>query len=340
MSDSTDETEVLRARPGGFTIQPIGPFSWAQAVDGLMHWAPVSRFAEGSTDPVRLAFPLDRSFVPVAVALRERDGSLEGEVAGSDDVLAAGRQVARMFGLDQDATGLAAAGDRDPALKPVLEALAGLRQVCFSSPYEAAAWGIISQRISKRQAAAIQARLIAAQGHRLEVAGGEVWSFPSPERLLEVTEVPGLAGVKVERLHGVARAALSGLLDAESLLAMGEEAAVASLRRIPGIGEFWASGIYLRGCAAVDSFPDEPLSIAALGVLHGLGEQPDPAEVRRLTDLYRPYRMWVCYLLRVAAARGIIPGISGREMAIRRAPRTGPPRTDPGAGGLPGLGPL
>jgi hypothetical protein len=34
--------------------------------------------------------------------------------------------------------------------------------------------------------------------------------------------------------------------------------------------------------------------------------------------------MWVCYLLRVAAGRkGLIEGVAGREMALRRAARAG-----------------
>jgi len=35
-------------------------------------------------------------------------------------------------------------------------------------------------------------------------------------------------------------------------------------------------------------------------------------------QVYRPFRMWVCFLLRVAANRGLIGGISEREGAIRR----------------------
>jgi DNA-3-methyladenine glycosylase II len=179
----------------------------------------------------------------------------------------------------------------------------------------------MSQRISMRQAARAQDALIAEHGQPLEVAGGEAWSFPTPERLLTVREVPGLAPIKVERLHGVARAALDGLLDAGRLRQLGDVDGPASLLPIPGIGPFWSSGIYLRGCGIVDVFPEEPLAIAALGQLHGLGDRPDPVAVARLSEAFRPYRMWVCVLLRVAANRGLLPGIRGREMAIRhRAP--------------------
>jgi DNA-3-methyladenine glycosylase II len=152
--------------------------------------------------------------------------------------------------------------------------------------------------------------------------------------------VPGLSSEKVERLKGVARAALDGKLDAERLRALGDEAGPASVREIPGIGPFWASGIYLRGCGIVDVFPDEPIAIAALGNLHGLGDTPRQDQIKRLTTVYRPYRMWVCFLLRVAANRGLIPGVGERQGAIRRAAhgRTGSSRkTRPVSAMRPGL---
>jgi DNA-3-methyladenine glycosylase II len=172
-----------------------------------------------------------------------------------------------------------------------------------------------------RQAAAIQNRLVERLGTRLQVDGGEAWAFPTPERLALLDELTGLAQLKVERLRAVAKAALEGLLDAERLRALGPVAGPESVRAIPGIGPFWSSGIYLRGCGIADEFPDEPLSIAALGALHHLGDRPDPQTVTRYTDPYRPYRMWVSFLLRVAVNRGAIPGVAGREGEIRNEAR-------------------
>jgi DNA-3-methyladenine glycosylase II len=179
----------------------------------------------------------------------------------------------------------------------------------------------MSQRISMRQAAAIQNRLVSRYGTRLEVAGDEAWAFPTPGVLAGLTEFAGLVPVMVDRLRGGAAAALDGLLDAERLRALGPVEGPAALRTIPGIGPFWSSGIYLRGCGIADEFSDEPLALAALGEIHGLGDRPDGETVARLTDVYRPYRMWVTFLLRVAANRGAIPGLTGREREIRSASR-------------------
>jgi DNA-3-methyladenine glycosylase II len=298
-------------------IEPRGPFSWPAALDVLGNFAPTRHHPRRPLTGVTLAFPLDRTFAPTAVALRFENGSLRGEVAGTADLEAVSRQVARIFSLDHDGSDYPAVARRDPAVGRLMTALPGLRPVCFTSPYETAAWGVISQRISMRQAAAIKEGLIAEHGHPIQVAGEEVRSFPEPERLLQVPAL-GLSAEKVERLRGVARAALDGLLDAERLRTLGDEAGPASLLRIPGVGPFWSQGIYLRGCGIKDVFPREPLSIAALGHLHRLGDRPEPDILRQLTDAYRPFRMWVCFLLRVAAGRGLVPGVAGREGAIRR----------------------
>jgi len=311
----------VRTMPAQFEIEPRGPFSWSSALDVLGNFAPTRHHPLGSESDVTLAFPLDGSFAPVAVALRYQDGELKGEVTGTTDTQAAARQVARIFSLDHDGSGYPAVGQRDAAVGQLMEALPGLRPVSFTSPYETAAWGVISQRISTRQAAAIKDRLIAEHGRPLEVGGKQVRGFPGPERLLQVGVLPGLSTVKVDRLRGVARAALDGLLDPERLCALGDEAGPASVLQIPGIGPFWSQGIYLRGCGIRDVFPNEPLSIAALGHLHGLGDRPDAARVAELTDLYRPFRMWVAFLLRVAAGRGLVPGVAGREGGIRRGAR-------------------
>ncbi len=312
--------------PHSFRIEPRGPFSWPLALDVLGHFGPTGRHVPGDGPAVaagsilRLAFPLDGTFEPVAVALRFEAGALHGEVAGTERIEAVAAQVARIFSLDVDGSGYPDLARRDPALGRVMAALPGLRPVCFTSPYETAAWAILSARISMAQAARVQDRLIHELGTRLRLAGEDAWSFPRPERLLELGELPGAAPEKVVRLHGVARAALEGILDAERLRELGDEAGPASLLGIRGIGPFWSSGIYLRGCGITDVFPDEPLSIAALGQLHGLGDRPEQGDVARLTAAYAPYRMWACFLLRVAAGRGI-PGLAGREMAIRRGAR-------------------
>jgi hypothetical protein len=171
-------TELSRST----SIRPLGPFSWDAACDVLANFAPMWQHWRGTARLVPLSFLLDGDFTPVAAATWWADGELQVELSGTDQVDAAAAQVARIYSLDHDATDYPEVGRRDPKVGRLMEALPGLRPICFTSPYETAAWGVISQRISMRQAAAIKARLIEEHGHRLRVAGVEVAAFPAPER--------------------------------------------------------------------------------------------------------------------------------------------------------------
>jgi DNA-3-methyladenine glycosylase II len=266
-------------------------------------WQPVTRHAPGRAEPLRLAFPLDGSFEPVAVALEWQADQVQCEVANGVDMDAVRRQVARIFSLDVDASTYPEIGERDPALGRVMARFWGLHPVLFTSPYECAAWGVISQRISMRQAAVIQRRLVETHGHRLTLGDQEVIAFPTPEWLLQVEAVQGLSSEKVNRLHAVARAARQGLLDPHHLRDLGPEKGPESVPAIPGIGPFWSSGIYLRAAGVTDVIPQEPKALHALATLKGLDHIPAGAELESFLDPYRPWRMWACVLLRVAANR-------------------------------------
>jgi DNA-3-methyladenine glycosylase II len=291
-----------------FSITPAGPFSWERASDFLANFAATSRHGRGRP-AVRMAFPLDGDLTPVGVGLHWDAGALHGVVTGTADVDAARDQVARIFSLDVDATDYPAVGEREPAVGRLMSALPGLRPILFTSPYECAAWAIMSQRISRVQAARVQERLLAELGDPLEVGGEVVRCFPAPERLAELRDLPGLSAEKVRRLRELAAPARAGLLDAARLRALGPERAPAELRRLAGIGEWWSQGIYLRACGVTDVFAGEPIAIRALTAVRGLAEPPGAAELEALTEVYRPFRMWVCVLLRVAVNRGLVPGV-------------------------------
>jgi DNA-3-methyladenine glycosylase II len=58
----------------------------------------------------------------------------------------------RVLSLDVDARDLPSLADRDPVLAQLLEDAGGRRPVCFGTPFEAAVWAVLSQRVSMAQA--------------------------------------------------------------------------------------------------------------------------------------------------------------------------------------------
>jgi len=209
-------------------------------------------------------------------------------------------QLARVLSLDHDATGYAELGARDPVIGRLQQQADHLRPVLFHSPYEAACWAIVSARIQQRQAM----RLRAAMSEHLAVDGVALDVWPAPERLLERETIDGLPATKVERLHGIARAALDGDLDTEALRALEPEQAIVRLQDLPGIGPFWASLIALRSVGPTDALTlGEPRMRRAAAAAYDRPElEKDDDAFVTLAESWRPYRTWISVLLRATAA--------------------------------------
>lgn len=278
-----------------FTIQPRGPFSLLMA--SAHEFGP--RVGATASPILRLAFCADSLDALAGVVLRQdRAGTVHGEVVGDAgvDVDVVRAQVARVLSLDHDGTGWPEVGERDPVLGALQARFHGFRPVLFHSPYEAAAWAVISGHRSQRQADAVRRRLCAALGATLELEGETLHAFPTPARLLRLDALAGLGGEQVARLHGVAGAALAGRLDTARLRALSVEEARAEVMRIPGIGPFFSGLVVIRGAGPVDACTDERKLHDAIAHFYGPG-----ASLQELADRWRPYRAWATVLLRRAA---------------------------------------
>jgi DNA-3-methyladenine glycosylase II len=284
-----------------------GPFSLTAAA--AFGFGPGTGRPHPFDDLMRLVFVTDDLQHQVGVLLRqEPGGDLVAEVDGADDLAAVDRQIRRILSVDRPAEGWVTAGHRDPVLGGVQAAHPGLRPVLFHSPYEAAAWAMISQRRHRSQAASLRRRLSAEAGRTFELAGVTEYAFPLPERLLDLREFPGLEPQRIERLHGVARAALAGQLDPDRLATLEPDEALADLRRIPGLGPVYAGLVELRSTGVSDALTlGEPRLPSYLKHYYGLPETPDGETIRRLAEPWRPFRTWAGVLFRVAGDRDGLP---------------------------------
>ena len=285
---------------GAFTIEPRGPFALSAAAEFWGSFPPADRPDAAAGPGLRLAFLLDSLDGAAGVALRERGGAVDGEpTPGAPDSVR--EQTARILSLDIDGSGYDAVGERDPVVGAFQAARPGLRPVLYPTPYEAAAWAVLSARVRGAQAVALRRRLQEEHGIAVEVEGETLHTFPAPDRVLALSEVAGLPAEKLRRLHAVAEAAQEGTLDAGALRAMAPADALARLGEIRGIGPFFAELILLRGAGAPDVLPvAAPRIRSVVAAAYGLGSPPSPAQLEELAEPWRPYRGWVCLLLRAS----------------------------------------
>jgi len=149
---------------------------------------------------------------------------------------------------------------------------------------------IVGQQISNQAAAAIWRRLHALPG-ALDPA-------TLPALSDDALRGAGLSRPKVAHARALAAAFADGRLEAAALGEMDDEAAVAAIGAVRGLGR-WTAEIYLLfALARSDVFPAGDLALAAACAhLKGLPARPAPAMLRALAAPWQPYRALAARLL-------------------------------------------
>lgn len=291
---------------GTFEIEPQGPYSLAEAGGFIGAWHETPAEGEAPPGHLHLAFLTDRDFEPVGVCLKpDSAAGVTGEVHGPAGPPEVRAKVARILSLDVDGREWPAVGERDAVVGRLQRRFPGFRPVNWSDAYEAAAWCLISTRVNMRQAQSTKDRMNRELGHEVDVHGHRMWTFPEPSRLIELRSFEGLFGRKAEYLNRLAEAALAGELDTERLRATGRDECLAELKRLAGIGEFGSQLVRLRALSAVDELPTaEPHLLGAVRDAYDLQSEPGLAELERIAEGWRPFRMWVAVCLRRTLAGG------------------------------------
>jgi len=149
---------------------------------------------------------------------------------------------------------------------------------------------ICGQMISNRAATAIWERLAALPG-ALE-----------PEGLLAISEETlrgaGLSRPKAGHVRALASAVAEGRLDLVALREAPDDAAVAAISAIPGLGPWTAQVHLLFGFERPDVFPAGDVALAAgLAHLKAMAERPKPRALTAMAEGWAPWRSLAARLL-------------------------------------------
>lgn len=149
---------------------------------------------------------------------------------------------------------------------------------------------IMAQQISNQAAAAIWRRLAALPG------------ATTPAGLLALDDdslrAAGLSRPKVAHSRALADAFTNGSLDADALDIMPDDAAIAAISAVRGLGPWTAEVYLLFAHQRMDVFPAGDIAVAgALAALKSLPSRPGPVLLRTLAEPWRPYRALAARLL-------------------------------------------
>lgn len=149
---------------------------------------------------------------------------------------------------------------------------------------------IVEQQVSVASAASVWARL-------RESMGGI-----TPELLLahdlDQLRGMGLSRQKATYGQGIARAQIAGEIDLEHLANLDDEAAIASLTALKGVG-LWTAEAYLMMCEGrLDVFPGGDVALQeAIRWADGAEVRPDQKGAYARAEVWRPYRAVATHLL-------------------------------------------
>src|SRR5258708_7355399 len=101
--------------------------------------------------------------------------------------------------LDDDLKPFYAIAEHDPCLAPIVQHLYGLHQVKFPTPFEIAAWSILTQRMAIPIARKVKDKIVERYGSSVEINGQTLWAFPDAARLAAADPDDLSALIKNER---------------------------------------------------------------------------------------------------------------------------------------------
>jgi DNA-3-methyladenine glycosylase II len=288
------DASLTLARYGRWGLDPASPYR-----DGVLYR--VAR-VDGRLVPFRLTVtgPPVRPRATVAFA-----GPDEPAVR-----TALRREAAHLLGEGWDLPGFYAAAAADPVLAPLVRSpggFFGFRPTLVPDSFEMLIGAISAQQVNLAFAFQTRARLVRRYGTPIEFEGVTVYAFPPPA-ILAAVALPELRALqfsqrKAEYIVGLATEIAAGRLDLGALAGASDEAVIAQLTAVRGLGRWTAEWFLARALGRSDVCPADDLGVRrAVEALCFRGRPRDAVVIRRRARAWRPHRSLATHYLLVAHA--------------------------------------
>ncbi len=182
----------------------------------------------------------------------------------------------------------------DPVIKPVIVKYGDCRITPHTDYYAELLDSIISQQLSVKAAATIHGRV-------LDLFGGSV---PTPEQLIPIDDQTirdcGVSYAKISYIKDLAAHVLDSRLDLEHIATLPNEAVIAQLTSVKGIGEWSAHMFMIFSLGRLDILPVGDLGIRKGAMqLYGLDKMPKSADLKLLSKKHHwaPYESVAAWYL-------------------------------------------
>ncbi len=165
----------------------------------------------------------------------------------------------RTLGLTCDLTPVVAAFSYYEPLARLLTQLAGMKPPRYPDLWTTLIGVVPYQQVSLEAGQAISNRMIVDIGPRVVYNDTVYYNYPTADQFLRASDEQarawGLSIAKVKTLRSGAEAVLSSAIREDELVGLDDDAAIARLTQLHGIGRWSAQVILLRGLGRLSAFP-------------------------------------------------------------------------------------
>jgi DNA-3-methyladenine glycosylase II len=300
-------------------IQPASPFDFEQSLDFIQRFPPMmgeqALAARKMTKTISIqaqpiVFELTSSGTVDAPQMQYRLSSnqpIEPETQRQVE-----DRIRFFLSLDDRLADFYVLAREDPPFWAAVQQVYGLHQVKFLTPFEIAAWAVLTQRLPIALARNLKRALKEAYGSSLEMNGAHYTAFPEPAQLISASPDELNKIIKNERKVEYLQAVTRAFEKAdEQFLRRGPYAEVEEwLLGIKGIGDWSAHFILIRGLGRVEKLSLTPDSVhekeltAAVSRVYAPGGRPvNGEEILRLAERYGDWQGYWAYYLRAMGGK-------------------------------------
>ncbi|WP_152395054.1 DNA-3-methyladenine glycosylase family protein [Paenibacillus guangzhouensis] len=190
----------------------------------------------------------------------------------------------------------------DALYQPLVERFYGLRFILEADLFECMTKTIIGQQLNLAFASTLNRRLMELTAKPIHWEGIELPVFPSAEDVarLEYEQLRELqySQRKAEYVIDFARLVASGQLELNGLFSQTNEAIVAELSRLRGIGRWTVECFLMFGMGRTDLLPAADIGLRnGVKKLYGMEDKPSESEVRQIGAAWAPWSSYVTFYL-------------------------------------------
>jgi DNA-3-methyladenine glycosylase II len=183
---------------------------------------------------------------------------------------------------------------RDPIMAALIRehGPCGLADALRVDHLSALARAIIFQQLSTKAASTIHGRFVSL------LPGGSISAAAIAAMTDEQFRAAGVSRQKALYLRDLAAKVSSGELQLEGIEDFDDEAVIAALTTVKGVGRWTAEMFLMFRLHRPDVLPLGDLGIvSAVQKAYGLRKRPTPDRLRKLGDAWKPYRSIACWYL-------------------------------------------